>query len=192
MQLNINTSMRPEMRQEISPRMIQSMEILQLPVMALQERIEHELEENPFLELREAGAENEDGAMKDAEVAEIIEPPPQPEERAETPETELVIDAKSGEQDFERMESINEDWSDYFNEESRPSATSIDAAMDKKHDEMANMAARPQSLQDHLNDQLAYLDDDVVNIDLIRYMISHLDERGYLTTPLEDIRQYYG
>src|ERR1043165_462589 len=125
MQLNINTSMRPEMRQEISPRMIQSMEILQLPVMALQERIEHELEENPFLELREAGAENEDGAMKDAEVAEIIEPP-------------------------------------------------------------------PQSLQDHLNDQLAYLDDDVVNIDLIRYMISHLDERGYLTTPLEDIRQYYG
>ena len=192
MQLNINTSMRPEMRQEISPRMIQSMEILQLPVMALQERIEHELEENPFLELREAGAENEDGAMKDAEVAEIIEPPPQPEERAETPETELVIDAKSGEQDFERMESINEDWSDYFNEESRPSANSIDAAMDKKHDAMANMAARPQSLQDHLNDQLAYLDDDVVNIDLIRYMISHLDERGYLTTPLEDIRQYYG
>ena len=31
--------------------MIQSMEILQLPIMALQERIEQEMEENPMLEV---------------------------------------------------------------------------------------------------------------------------------------------
>ena len=37
--------------------MIQSMDILQLAVIALQERIEHELQENPVLELREAGAD---------------------------------------------------------------------------------------------------------------------------------------
>ena len=33
--------------------MIQSMEILQLPILALQERIEQEMEENPVLEMRE-------------------------------------------------------------------------------------------------------------------------------------------
>src|SRR5262249_35089240 len=68
----------------------------------------------------------------------------------------------------------------------------IAEAMDKKHDAMANMADRPQSLQDYLNEQLAYADTEIVNLDLVRYLISHLDERGYMTTPLEDIRQSYG
>jgi RNA polymerase sigma-54 factor len=35
--------------------MIQSMEILQLPIMALQERIRQELQENPVLELKDTG-----------------------------------------------------------------------------------------------------------------------------------------
>ena len=46
-------SQRMEQKMILAPRMIQSMEILQLPVMALQERIEHELQENPVLELKE-------------------------------------------------------------------------------------------------------------------------------------------
>ena len=49
--------MRPEMRQLLTPRMIQSMEILQLPLMALEERIEQELVSNPVLELRYLFAE---------------------------------------------------------------------------------------------------------------------------------------
>ena len=35
---------------KLAPRMIQSMEILQLPLMALDERIEQEISENPCLE----------------------------------------------------------------------------------------------------------------------------------------------
>ncbi len=48
--------------QILAPRMIQSMEILQLPIMALEERIQQELQENPVLELREnePGAEDEE------------------------------------------------------------------------------------------------------------------------------------
>lgn len=192
MQMNLGTSMRTELAQVISPRMIQSMEILQLPVMALQERIEHELQENPVLELREPGV-NEEGYPNEPELGEAVEPPPEPElPKVETPEPELVIDGKDAKEDFERMEAINEDWADYFNEESRPSANSIADAMDKKHDAMANMADRPQSLQDYLNEQLAYADTEIVNVDLVRFLISHLDERGYLTTPLEDIRNSFG
>ena len=191
MQLNIGTSMKTELSQIISPRMIQSMEILQLPVMALQERIEHELHENPVLEIREAGSTEEEGYSGEvADVTEVAEPTPEAVP-TEAPEQELVIDAKSGEQDFERMESINEDWSDYFNEESRPSANYIAEAMDKKHDAMANMADRPQSLQDFLSDQLAYVDADETVLQLVRHLISHLDERGYLTTPLDDMRQSF-
>src|SRR5439155_2565343 len=71
-------------------------------------------------------------------------------------------------------------------------ANRVSEEMDKKHDAMANMAAREQSLQDYLNDQLPYLDTEIVNLELLRYLISQLDERGYLTPPLEDIRQSYG
>src|SRR2546430_16968926 len=110
MRLDTSMSQRMEQKMILAPRMIQSMEILQLPVMALQERIEHELQENPVLEERGAGNED-DGYPNDPELGEVVEPPA--ETAAETPEQELVIDAKSGEQDFERMEAINEDWANY-------------------------------------------------------------------------------
>jgi RNA polymerase sigma-54 factor len=193
MQLNLGTQMRPELAQVISPRMIQSMEILQLPVMALQERIEHELHENPFLELREPGNQ-EEGYPNAPELGEVVEapdPPPPEAPKIETPEAPLVIDAKSAEQDFERMEAINEDWSDYFNEESRPSANRISEEMDKKHDAMANMADRPQSLQDYLEEQLPYLElepDERAHID---YLISHIDDRGYLAYYDQEKRAYF-
>ena len=53
MRLDTSQQMRTEMRLRMAPRMIQSMEILQLPIMALQERIEQEIQENPVLDLQE-------------------------------------------------------------------------------------------------------------------------------------------
>ena len=50
MRLDTSQHMRQEMRMKLAPRMIQSMEILQLPIMALEERINQELVENPTLE----------------------------------------------------------------------------------------------------------------------------------------------
>ena len=48
--------------QKLAPRMIQSMEILQLPVLELQERIDQEMTENPVLEELEPEAEELEGA----------------------------------------------------------------------------------------------------------------------------------
>src|SRR3954464_7375411 len=130
MQLNTNLSVRQEQKMILAPRMIQSMEILQLPVMALQERIEHELQENPVLEMREAGRKED----------EEFEAPATPEPEIDDAARELVIDTKHDfEKDFDRLEAINRDWSDHFNEESRPSSNRIDEEGDKKHDAMANM-----------------------------------------------------
>jgi RNA polymerase sigma-54 factor len=42
-----------EQRMKLAPRMIQSMEVLQLPLLALQEKIETELNSNPVLGLDE-------------------------------------------------------------------------------------------------------------------------------------------
>ena len=50
MRLDASQHMRMEQRMKLAPRMIQSMEILQLPLMALEERIEQEMQANPVLE----------------------------------------------------------------------------------------------------------------------------------------------
>src|SRR5947207_1034943 len=65
MELSQSTSMRMDQRQMLTPRMIQSMEILQLPLAALEERIEQELQNNPVLELREP-----DGSPVEGEAGE--------------------------------------------------------------------------------------------------------------------------
>src|SRR5271165_5540900 len=53
LEMSLGMVQRPELQMRLAPRMIQSMEILQLPIMALQERIQQELQENPVLELKE-------------------------------------------------------------------------------------------------------------------------------------------
>src|SRR5262249_55361913 len=171
-----------DQRMILAPRMIQSMEILQLPVMALQERIQQELQENPALELKE---ENGDEQASPEELEELNEENLQPERpAADDPERELVIDEKGdNEEDFDRFLAINEDWADHFNEEHRPSSNRISEEMDKKHDAMVNMPSRPQSLQDYLNDQLAFLDVKEDLLRLVRHLLTYIDESGYLPTP---------
>ena len=50
MHLHVSQQMRMSQQMKLAPRMIQSMEILQLPTMELQERIDQELAENFLLE----------------------------------------------------------------------------------------------------------------------------------------------
>ena len=181
MRLDTSMSQRMDQKMILAPRMIQSMEILQLAVMALQERIEHELEENPVLEVKEAGVKEE--AEDGGSVADAT-----PVREIDDPSRELVIDTKHDyEKDFERMEALNKDWSDHFNEESRPSSNRVSEEMDKKHDAMANMASRPQSLEGYLNDQVGFFDVDAEEERLIRLLIANIDDRGYLSAPLDDI-----
>jgi short-subunit dehydrogenase involved in D-alanine esterification of teichoic acids len=54
MRMSFGQEMRMAQKQVLAPRMIQSMEILQLPVMALEERIEEEIQNNETLEVDEA------------------------------------------------------------------------------------------------------------------------------------------
>jgi RNA polymerase sigma-54 factor len=187
--MGMGMQMRPEQKMQLflAPRMIQSMEILQLPIMALQERIQEELQANPVLEQREPSEEQPaDGETKD--LSDILQ---EDVAKAADPQKELVIDEKHGEEDFDRLIAINEDWSDHFNEEHRPSSNRVDEESDKKHVAEVNMPSRPQSLHDFLADQLALLDGTAEQIKLARYLITHIDENGWLRTPLEEIAQGY-
>src|SRR6187399_1805702 len=105
MRLDTHMSQRMDQKMILAPRMIQSMEILQLPIMALQERIETELQDNPALEIRDTAVkERDDDFEAPAEAA--------PEREVDAPDRELVIDDKHDfEKDFDRLEAINKDWS---------------------------------------------------------------------------------
>ncbi|MFW6066354.1 MAG: RNA polymerase sigma-54 factor, partial [Planctomycetota bacterium] len=92
MRLDTSQQLRLQQQMKLSPRIIQAMEILQLPMMSLQERIETELQANPVLEMRQG----------DAEPGEAQPEEPEGEDRGEEP---MVVDDDNGHQeDFERLE----------------------------------------------------------------------------------------
>jgi RNA polymerase sigma-54 factor len=180
MRLSLGQDLRLVQKQILAPRMIQSMEILQLPILALQERIEQELQENPILEIQE---EESDFPEETAETAEHS-PPDAPTEE----ERELVIDETNhNESDFERLLKMDEEWPDHFEERSRPSRDQVEQSGERKLDAMANMIARPQSLQDYLTDQLGWFDlPPEIRLWCDR-IIANLDVNGYLQGRLEDL-----
>jgi RNA polymerase sigma-54 factor len=166
-------------KQVLAPRMIQSMEILQLPILALQERIEQEMEENPVLEILE-----EEQEISTEEGLEEHQAPDAPTEE----ERELVIDeAHSNEDDFERLMKMDEEWPDHFEERSHGSRGDVEEAGQRKLDAMANMAARPQSLQDYLHDQLGWFELEPGLRAMADRIIYNLDSNGYLQGRLEDL-----
>jgi RNA polymerase sigma-54 factor len=174
----MDMTQRQSMEMRLAPRMIQAMKILQMPVMDLQERIQQELDENPVLELR------------DPSEAEDFEQQPREDDR-DPGSKELVIDeAHNNEQDFDRLDALSRDWEDHFNEEHRPSRNSIDEEGDRKHDAMQNMASRPQSLQDYLADQIGFLDLPEETARLVRHVIAHIDDNGFLSIPDEADPEY--
>ena len=176
MRLSFGQEMRMVQKQVLAPRMIQSMEILQLPIMALQERIEQEMQENPILDIRE-----EDPDLPDEQVETENPDAPTAEER------ELVVDGtKNNEADFERLLNLDQDWPDTFDDRPRMSSTRLEEEGDRKHDAMANMVARPQSLQDYLREQLGWWDLDEPTRQMAERIIYNLDPNGYLQGRLED------
>jgi RNA polymerase sigma-54 factor len=177
MRLSFGQELRMVQKQVLAPRMIQSMEILQLPIMALQERIEQEMQENPALELQE-----EDLDLPE-EPVEIVNPDAPSEE-----ERELVVDEnKNNEDDFERLLNMDEEWPDHFEERSKPSSSRTEEEGQRAHDAMANMVARPQSLQDYLHDQLGWFEITVELRQMADRIIYNLDANGYLQGRIEDL-----
>jgi RNA polymerase sigma-54 factor len=160
----MDMQMRPEQRMQLAPRMIQSMEILQLPIVDLQAKIDKELQENPFLEVKEHLGEQDAAA--------------EPEFNPDAP---LKHD-ESGDLEFNRLEELNRDWDDHFNEEHRVSRAALEEEGDRKLDAMANMPDRPQSLQDYLAEQLGELELADGQRRLARHVCSYIDRTGYLGT----------
>lgn len=176
--------MRLEQRQLLTPRMIQSMEILQLPLMALEERIDQELENNPVLELRDGSTDNPPEAPADA---------PPANDRSEGEQPLVVKDNSDSTEDFDRLARIGE----YFeNEEFNTNAGSNfrqaappDGERDRKLDALNNTAARGITLSEHLLNQWMFVEAPPQVRQAGEAIINYIDAEGYLRTPLEQIQK---
>ncbi len=177
MRLSFGMEARQLQTQKLAPKMIQSMEILQLPVLALQERVEQEINENPMLEVEEE--ENSDSESDEEED------PNRPTED----ERELVVqDNQSNSEDFERLANMDSDMPQNF-DDFRTSANRTQEAQDRQHDLMANAMERPESLNDYLLHQLSELDVNTKEEEIAERIISTLDARdgGYFKSSLRDL-----
>lgn len=174
--LSQRTSLGLAQEQRLTPQLIQAMEILQLPLTALEARLDRELDENPALEVAPLDADGETEAS-----------PSESEPGGGGDEKPLVLGENQAEE-FERLDSLVREY-DVFDDEfaHRRSRESVSEEGDNKQEAMNNTAARPISLQEYLHEQWAFceVDDDLRRLGA--RIIDLLDENGRLLVPLEEI-----
>ena len=197
MHMNVGMHLQQKQMMTLSPRMIQSMEILQLPVMALQERIEQEMEENIALEMdstdnaeRNGEANGEANGESNGETEWNGDDSPS----TDVEERELVVDSDhNNEADFERLMEISSEWpEDNLSAGSRVSSNRMQEDGDRQHDAMSNTESRPQSLHEYLLEQFAFFNCEPDVREFGEYLIHNLDHNGRLQGSLAEIVQVFG
>ena len=181
MKMSMTPQMRLEQRMKLAPRMIQSMEILQLPLLALQEKIEAELNSNPVLEQ----AEEESGEDRQTSDGESPEGPES--ERTDEQEEFVVNDDADNVEDFRRLDSIGDDFDEYMDLAGPVRYKYKGSETDKKLEALKNTAANDVSLNDHLKDQWRLVEAEEPVKKAGELIIDYIDEKGYLTVRLEQL-----
>lgn len=171
MSQNLSLGLRQEQR--LTPQLIQSMHILQLPVLALDAEIRERLESNPALEEEELHRR----AEAEARAAQT--------DTADGAGAETLQEAES----FTRLDRLSREYDFDDGDQAFGRARAATGERDAKMDAMANTASRPESLNEYLMGQWAFFN---VNGNIRKagdLIINHIEEDGYLRTALEEIAQ---
>ncbi|MHC5055419.1 MAG: RNA polymerase factor sigma-54 [Planctomycetota bacterium] len=161
MALNFSLSQRLEQRLKMTAQMIQSIEMLQLPIMALEQQINAQLAENPVLEVVEQEVEVD---PREADLAE-----------------------RDAEGDFAKLDEMarDEEWEDALYSMGTRRASSGEE--DPKLSAMQNTAARSETLQEFVAEQIRLSDAPERTKEIALVIAFELDDNGYLLLPPEEI-----
>lgn len=180
--LGLHMSQRQEM--VMTPQMIQSMELLQMPLMELEQRIQTELLENPALELAElkdgfAAPDEEGFSGGDDDYAQGV---------AGTSEAPAVQEDFGGDEGYGEggAEASDFEWGDIYDEVSPRRGGDDD---EDRFDFVANARSRGECYPDHLIGQLSLINIDPRTRELAEKIICQLDEAGYLNASLAELAQ---
>ncbi|MDR2438940.1 MAG: RNA polymerase factor sigma-54 [Planctomycetaceae bacterium] len=186
MRFTLGQELRQEQKQILTQRMIQSMEILQLSVLQLEERIDKELKENPVLELDMESADSTENTTEEAfEGTNSTET-----EETETSfehEPEIRFGSTSGsEEEFQIAYDFAKNYSDTIDESPARSQDWIENQNEYRNDIFANIPSPSQTLQDYLIEQLGWFDLSPPLRAMVEQIINYLDPNGYFPSDLND------
>jgi RNA polymerase sigma-54 factor len=146
------------MEQTLTPQMLQSLKILQLPILELQTMVQQEVEQNPTLE-REA-----------------------PEVEETTDFDEAARDEMREEREIGELTELAE-WDEDF----RRNRVTRSQADDERYQFMMDSISANETLQEHLLDQLSMAGLNARDRGIAEVLIGSIDDDGYLQLDLDGI-----
>ena len=162
----LNLQQKQGLQQKLSPQQIQYIKLLQLPTLALEQRIKAELESNPLLE---EGEEEDDLQLDNT---------------ADEP-TDTADDLPS-----EQTESSSDDefdWDEFLNAPDDLYGYKAQVDRSAEEDERETPMPATSSIAESLRDQVGLLDFDETEALIADQIIGSIDEDGYLRRPVESI-----
>jgi len=189
----IRLTQTASLQQKMAPQLIQSLRLLQMPTLELEQLIQQELEINPLLEV----VEDVEQEMEDEEEEEEEE-----EDWDGDDAMEKEDEAEQSEEDAEKLEELEfddadldtdqfdeEDWNEYLNESGY---SSPQEEFDPNVEDWENDGASQKSLEDALREQLLLTDLSEDDRAIGEYIIGNIDEDGFLRSRVEDIADVLG
>ncbi len=171
--MNMQLAQRQEM--VMTPQMIQSMEMLQMPLLELEQRIQHELIENPALELSDLKNDEKSDNNSSESTSEDYDNT----EGSEEGDGDYSDDFK----DLRHSDDVDYSWNDVY-DDCMPKSSYDD---DERFDIIANTESHAESYIESLFNQIHLLDISNREQEIATCIVSSLDESGYLTTPFDEI-----
>ncbi len=215
MGLSISQSMKQTQRLIMTPQMQQSIQLLQMNSMELEQMAEQEMLENPFLELNVTESDPSDGAdeagdaerdaldTRDADEANPTGTEPDAATSSESDEKSAKDNDSNDESDFEQarddviessedlsesnFDEVDTDWDAIYDGNEAP-LTRVASTREAPEEEtdFAEYTAQKVSLLDHLEWQIETAVLEDHLLPIGQYLINNINDDGYLIAPGEE------
>ena len=178
-----------DQRQILTPKMIQSMELLQLPLTLLEQRIDEEIEQNPALECVEEYGDGTDDSPDSADPSDFDSAQSQPTEGSipvEKEEPIQISDEGNNENDFTTADDFARTYYDTIDEAPPRSQSRLEEIGETHDDILNNFTTHEETLEDYLLEQLSF--DLAPRLrQFCERIIQGLDENGRLIESLDSL-----
>jgi len=169
----LNQKLQQKLQQKLSPQQIQLMKLLQLPTIAIEQRIKEELEENPALEDANESDEKDEAQTLD-------ENNPDAETPAEEEDEEIEKEIEEVEKDPEEIS-----FEDYIDEDDTPAYKLSTYEYNPDEEDRKEIPfSVGQTFHENLITQLGMRNLDERQRQIAIFIIGNLDDSGYLQRDL--------
>ena len=169
----------------LTPQLQQSIRLLQLSTLELEQELEKYLLENPLLEREDENYEPSYSGSEGEYAGSTAESAAEGPREGDSGESGEGADSHGPEEVRDDSRDSLGEGEDWFAEGSYPSAS-----RDEDEDsDFQEVQAANTSLRDHLNWQLGLMQLSERDRQLVSFLIEALDEDGYLTQPLEELQE---